>query len=187
MIFNVWSVLQWYLRPFIKWFLRKTTKLCELQRICYGEKSGASRTYGVEKSLMLSRTQCVKEVVSYLDTVVTQKRFVPEHFRDILDPSVSLIMRAKNINPKLHGSFAVSFKTCLEQIWSYKSLVNDIEDLRCCQFDSNNPQHEEKLLKLWDLLVPNDKLEARVTKQWQYIGFQVSLIFIICWKCNKFA
>ncbi|KAL4707929.1 hypothetical protein ACJJTC_013720 [Scirpophaga incertulas] len=171
-ILKIWSVLQWYLRPFIKWFLRKTTRLCELQRICYGEQAGAPRTCSVEKSLMLSRTQCVKEIVTYLDNVVNERRFVSEYFTDILDPSISIIMRAKKINPKLHESFSVSFRKCLESIWSYKSLIIAIEELRCCQFDSNNSEHEKKLLRLWDLLVPDDKLEARVTKKWQHIGFQ---------------
>lgn len=171
-VFNLWSVLQWYLRPFLKWFLRKTTRLCELQRICYGNRVGAERTCNVEKSLMLSRTRDVKEVLSYLEETVLQRRFIPINFREILDPSIAIIIRVKKINPKLHGSFTASFRRCLEQIWSYRSLLNDVEDLRRTQFDSNNPKHEEKLLKLWSLLVPDSVLDGRVTKQWQHIGFQ---------------
>lgn len=174
-VFNIWSVLQWYLRPFLKWFLRKTTRLCELQRICYGDKPGAARTCNVEKSLMLSRTRNVQEVVSYLDSEVYDRRFIPLNFREILNPSVSIILRAKKINPRLHAAFIVSFRKCLEEIWSYRSLLNEVEDLRKTQYDSNNLDHEEKLLKLWSLLVPNEELENRVTKQWQYIGFQVNL------------
>ncbi|PZC86730.1 hypothetical protein B5X24_HaOG206292 [Helicoverpa armigera] len=171
-MFHLWSVLQWYLRPFIKWFLRKTTKLCELQRICYGDKPGAERTRNVEKSLMLSRTRDVQEVVTFLDAVVRERRFVARNFREILDPSINIIVRVKKINPKLHGPFVVSFRRCLEQIWSYKCLVDDVERLRQTQYDSNNDEHENKLLKLWSLLVPHVTLDARVTKQWQYIGFQ---------------
>ncbi|XP_075971671.1 ELMO domain-containing protein 2 [Anticarsia gemmatalis] len=167
-----WSILQWYLRPFIKWFLRKTTRLCELQRICYGDRVGAERTCNVEKSLALSRTRDVKEVVAYLDDIVLRKQFVPRNFREIIDPSIAIIVRVKKVNPKLHAPFIVSFRRSLEQIWSYKSLVNEVEELRRSQFDSNNDEHEEKLLKLWALLVPDTPLEARVTKQWQHIGFQ---------------
>ncbi|XP_061711241.1 ELMO domain-containing protein 2 [Cydia pomonella] len=170
--FNVWSVLQWYLRPFIKWFLRKTTRLCELQRICYGDKPGAERSCNVERSLMLSRTEDVKQVVSYLDTVVYERRFVPSNFPEILNPSVAIILRAKKINPKLHDLFIVSFRRCLEQIWSYRMLVQEVEEMRKMPYDYKIPDHEEKLLKLWSLLVPNEDLESRVTKQWQYIGFQ---------------
>lgn len=171
--FDIWSVLQWYLRPFIKWFLRKTTRLCELQRICYGDEAGAKRTCNVEKTLMLSRTRDVKEVVSYLDGVVAERRFVPANFREIFTPSIGIILRVKKIKPQIHGSFVISFRRCLEQIWSYRLLMNDIEKLRETQFDSANPEHEEKLLKLWSLLVPNENLKMRITKQWQYIGFQV--------------
>ena len=34
-------------RPVIKGFLRVTTRLCELQRVCYGERAGAPRTMAV--------------------------------------------------------------------------------------------------------------------------------------------
>ena len=44
--------LYWYFRPAIKWFLRQTTRLCELQRICYGEAPGAQRTCAVGKNLL---------------------------------------------------------------------------------------------------------------------------------------
>lgn len=175
MVFDLWSVLQWYLRPLIKWFLRKTTRLCELQRICYGDKPGAARTCNIEKSLMLSRTRDVHEVVSFLDTLVYERRFTPLNFREIVTPSVAIILRAKKINPKFHGAFIVSFRKCIEQIWSYRNLIDEVEDLRKIQFDSYNVDHEDKLLRLWSLLVPNEELENRVTKQWQYIGFQVRI------------
>ena len=41
------GLVTWYLRPLIKWFLRQTTRLCELQRVCYGEPSGAHRTLAI--------------------------------------------------------------------------------------------------------------------------------------------
>lgn len=172
-VFNLWSALQWYLRPFIKWFLRKTTRLCELQRICYGDKAGASRTCNVEQSLMLSRTTDIKQVVSYLDTAVSERIYTPDSFRETINASVSIIVRTKQVNPKLHGSFVVSLRRCIEQIWSYRSLLNEVEDLRQIQFDSNDQEHEAKLLRLWSTLVPNEPLENRITKQWQDIGFQV--------------
>ncbi|CAK1546061.1 unnamed protein product [Leptosia nina] len=170
--FNIWSVLHWYVRPFVKWFLRKTTRLCELQRICYGDKAGAQRTCNVEKSLILSRTKDVKEVIAFLDAVVVERRFIPENFDDILYPSISIIMRTKKIDNKLHPTFAPSFRQCLQQIWSYKQLIDEVEDLRCTQYDYQNSTHEEKLLKLWNLLQPHEPLEERISKQWQDIGFQ---------------
>jgi ELMO domain-containing protein len=62
-------LLVWYLRPVIKWFLRKSTKLCELQRICYGDKQGADRTLNVEASLRQSRRPEIKALIEMLNKV----------------------------------------------------------------------------------------------------------------------
>lgn len=175
--FHLWTVLHWYLRPFIKWFLRKTTCLCELQRICYGDKIGAARTCNVEKSLLLSRTRDIKEVMAFLDAVVMERRFTPINFDDILTPAVSIVVRVKKINTKLHPTFSSSFRYCLQQIWCYRQLLDEVEELRQTPYDSNNIEHENKLIRLWSLLQPHEKLEDRVTKQWQDIGFQVILRF----------
>ncbi|XP_041971007.1 ELMO domain-containing protein 2 [Aricia agestis] len=171
-VINLFSILQWYLRPFIKWFLRKTTKLCELQRICYGDRVGAERTCNVENSLMLSRTRDIREVVSYLDSVVAEGNFIPTNFCSILDPAIGIVVRVKKINLKLHGPFVPSFRRCLEQIWSYRQLIDEVEAVRQIEFDSNNAEHEHKLLTLWNLLMPGTPLESRVSKDWQIIGFQ---------------
>lgn len=170
---NLWSVIHWYVRPIVKWILRKTTRLCELQRICYGDRAGAQRTCNVENSLMLSRTRDVREVTAFLDAVVLERRFVPQNFDDVLYPSINIILRTKQVNTKLHPKFVPAFKLCLQQIWSYRQLQDEIEELRCTPYDSKNIYHEIKLLKLWSLLQPNEKLKDRITKQWQDIGFQV--------------
>lgn len=47
-----------------------------------------------------------------------------------------------------------------------------IENLRITQYDSDDLLHEKKLLDLWNLLMPDNQLENRITKQWQTIGFQ---------------
>lgn len=39
--------VSFYFRPLIKGFLRLTTRLCELQRICYGEATGGPRSIAV--------------------------------------------------------------------------------------------------------------------------------------------
>lgn len=62
------SMLFWYFRPVIKGFLRLTTRLCELQRICYGEPRGAARSLGVEKCLSQSRSAEIRQVGEDLDS-----------------------------------------------------------------------------------------------------------------------
>lgn len=47
-----------------------------------------------------------------------------------------------------------------------------MENLRKTAYDADDLTHEQKLYDLWDNLMPHEKLESRVTKQWQDIGFQ---------------
>ena len=62
------NLVSWYLRPLIKWFLRQTTRLCELQRVCYGETSGAPRTLAIgellssEDNIRNFKLLCVKSL-----------------------------------------------------------------------------------------------------------------------------
>jgi len=165
------NLICWYLRPLVKWFLRQTTRLCELQRICYGESSGAPRTIGVENSLLMSRVPEIQKLLKSMDTKV-KKNLSLEDVKSVLDSSCSQIMKIKEIKPDLHRQFVQSMTVCLRQIWGYKQLVLNIENLRAEAFDDGNLQHEMQLLELWTLLQPDRPLLTRVTKQWQDIGFQ---------------
>ncbi|KAG8033971.1 hypothetical protein G9C98_008452 [Cotesia typhae] len=168
----VWSLVCWYLRPIIKWFLRQTTSMCELQRICYGEPSGAKRTLGVESSLYQSRNPEIKALVLGLDELTERRGFNAKTERKVLEDTIRTVLLAKKINPVAHPDFAKSFGKCVELIWGYRQLIFEIEELRKTGYDSSNLEHEMVLLKLWNLLNPYEPLEARVTKQWQDIGFQ---------------
>lgn len=169
---SIFSLIYAYARPFIKWFLRQFTRLCELQRICYGFEKGAPRKKGVELSLALSRQASIKTMIKNLDDSVKQK--VPAHaFHDQLIPyAISIILATKQIKPKVHPDFPPALATCIETIWSYRRLCADIEALRQTAFDCENVEHETKLLKLWNLLMPTQPLNGRITMQWQDIGFQ---------------
>lgn len=172
-MFDVFSLLYFYTRPLIKWFLRKFTCLCELQRICYGNEFGASRHKGVEQSLQLSRVPDIKKLLLLLDSCVSTE-FSAEQFREELVPyAVRTVLRVKKIKPNIHPDFAPIFHTSVEAIWGFKRLYAIVEEVRTTAYDCNNREHEEKLLRLWELLMPEEKLESRVTKQWQDIGFQV--------------
>lgn len=179
-----------YLRPLLKWFLHRFTGLCELQRLCYGTAEGARRTHSVERSLRLSRHMKIRQMVIYLDGRVLQpvssssaatlldqhqqqsdaKAFVDQ----CVVPGVHAVLRAKRIDTRVHPDLGRMLRGCIESAWGYRRLFNAVEALRCTQFDSSCVEHEEKLLRLWQLLNPDVELEARVTKQWQDIGFQVN-------------
>ena len=93
------SFLYRYTRPLIKWFLRKTTKLCELQRICYGEVSGAPRSLAVEKCLAQSRNPDIRE----LPLLYELKN--PASPRSALQQAIDTVIRAKKINPEVQNNY----------------------------------------------------------------------------------
>lgn len=171
---STWNYIYYWLRPLIKWFLHRTTQLCELQRICYGLKSGCERIRGVEHSLSLSKCKNIRLLMMRLDEISSEKQFLSNKQQNLVEEAVMIVMLSKRINPKVHKPFMKSFGKCVEQIWGYKQLYHEIESLRITQYDSDNDIHENKLYQLWTLLMPDVNLETRITKQWQDIGFQAS-------------
>lgn len=173
-MFDILSLFYYYARPLIKWFLRKFTRLCELQRICYGSEFGASRYKGVERSLQLSRVPDILTMVTILDSQIRPDFSVEEFNKEAVPHAVQTVLRVKQIKPKIHPDFSKIFSSCVQAIWGYRRLYQHVELVRSTAYDCNNSAHERKLLKLWELLMPNQPLESRITKQWQDIGFQVN-------------
>lgn len=168
----IFTYLYWYFRPLLKWFLRRTTRLCELQRICYGDPAGAPRSLGVEFSLNHSKSVHIKELINKLNEAADNLQLVGTPKRELITQGVVVVLKVKKIKPQVHSQFVHSFGLCLEQIWGYRQLFVEVEELRTTSYDSDEIEHEVKLLELWLRLMPDDPLEARVTKQWQEIGFQ---------------
>lgn len=69
------------MRPVLKGFLRRTTGLCELQRICYSTPDpSAERSLAIESSLLLSRSSVLKRICQSLilnATLTGVDRFKP--------------------------------------------------------------------------------------------------------------
>ncbi|XP_052866186.1 ELMO domain-containing protein 2 [Anopheles cruzii] len=173
MIFRVFSFFYFLSRPLLKWFLHRFTNLCELQRICYGCPPGATRTKRVQMSLELSKKLSIKKMLHELDDLVATDEDDETLRRHVQRRSVSCVLQAKKINPKVHVDFARSFDACTQKIWGYKRLYFTVERLRATQYDSEEPEHEVKLLALWKLLVGDEmELTGRISDQWQHIGFQ---------------
>lgn len=169
---SIFSLIYAYARPFIKWFLRRFTRLCELQRICYGFESGAPRKKGIEQCLTLSRQASIKTLIEKLNDSINNN-VSPHEFHEQLIPfAISIILTTKQIKPKVHPDLSPALATCIETIWSYRRLCADIEAIRQIAYDCENVEHETKLLKLWKLLMPTQPLKKRITIQWQDIGFQ---------------
>ncbi|KAM9818593.1 ELMO domain-containing protein 2 [Syngnathus typhle] len=155
----IWQYLySTYLRYWLKWLIRQATGTCELQRICSGYGPGAARTLNTEYSLKSSKSKLLRSAVESSE----------EHF----GKHVEQIMMEKKIKTQINPLFKESLHTSLLQITGYKRLYGTVEEVRKEVFSPENPQHEDMLIKLWELLMPSVALESRVTKQWGDIGFQ---------------
>ncbi|XP_078494744.1 ELMO domain-containing protein 2 [Ciona intestinalis] len=145
------------LRCFIKWILRLVTGTCELQRITQKYNSGVC-TVKIEESLQRSKFSEIRQMIE----------IEPED----IDAAIQQIISIKNISFDANSRFISCMKICLEQIHGYESLFCTIEQLRVETYDSCNGDHEALLLKLWNLLQPENALKERVSRQWGEIGFQ---------------
>ncbi|XP_006011129.1 ELMO domain-containing protein 2 [Latimeria chalumnae] len=159
MFLYIWQYLfDSFFRHCIKWLLRQVTGKCELQRICDSTKKGAQRTMKIEYSLEFSKSEVLREAVNASESE--------------LERCVADVIKDKKINIQKDTQFKSSLHLCLLQISGYKKLYLEVEDLRKQPYDSENKQHENMLLKLWNLLMPEEKLNSRISKQWADIGFQ---------------
>uniref|UniRef100_T1GYQ5 Uncharacterized protein n=1 Tax=Megaselia scalaris TaxID=36166 RepID=T1GYQ5_MEGSC len=156
---NILPSIFTFIRPFLKWFLHRFTRLCELQRICYGCTKGASRNKHLEKSLALSKTPSIKNMIREFDEYV--EHCSDEEFGLLPARGIAAIMYAKKIKPKIHPDFPKLLGKSIEQIWGYRRLMHVVERLREEQYDAEDQRHEEKLLELWKLLMPEVPLESR--------------------------
>ncbi|NXA11210.1 ELMD2 protein, partial [Sapayoa aenigma] len=144
---RVWGLLySSYFRFWVKWILRLLTGKCELQRVLGGAEAGARRTLGILRNAV------------YVEEAE-------------VDKCVREVMREKSIEQKDTG-FQTNLRVSLLQISGYKKLYLDVENLRKVPYDSENEEHEEQLIELWNLLMPHENLKARISKQWCDIGFQ---------------
>lgn len=169
---DIYPLIYAYVRPLIKWFLRRFTRLCELQRICYGYEKGAHRKKAIEQSLDLSRTSRIRLLLVALNGSIARRMTSDEFHDEMIPQAVATVLITKKIKPKIHPDFGKLLGPCIESIWSYRRLCVEVNDMRQIAYDNLNEQHEEKLLKLWSLLMPMQTLDGRKSKQWQDIGFQ---------------
>lgn len=168
------SIILFYLRPIFKYFLRKTTGLCELQRSIYATSPGAQRTLQVEQSFNGSRSLVLKKIHDKLGGLAKEGRFTANNGHEVtslVEFACEAVCIEKKIKAGLHPDFLCGLRVSLLQMFGYQQLLTEVELLRRQQFDSSNNEHEKVLRALWWAL-KDEPLAARKTKQWTEIGFQ---------------
>ena len=196
-----------WIRPAIKGFLRITTGLCELQRICYSTHGASSdRCIEIEKSLLLSRSSVIHRVRDRLifqadvkkdpSSQSNQYRYQklsksddsgiastsldsnqpvtsPEEEAQLINYAVEAICLDKKIKTNIHKEFVFSLRTSLTQLYYYKKVIEEAEDLRKTSFDRNNKEHCQLLVGLWNNLKEGEGIKTiSECSKWSDIGFQ---------------
>ncbi|NXA47183.1 ELMD2 protein, partial [Nothocercus julius] len=163
MLASLWGFLySRCLRFWLKWLVRLLTGKCELQRVVEAGGRGAPTALRLDLCVLTwSLTMFTLQVLR--NAVHVDEADVEKCVRDI--------MKEKKIEQRNTG-FKTNLHVCLLQISGYKKLYLNVESLRKVPYDSDNKEHEEQLIELWNLLMPHESLKARISKQWCDIGFQ---------------
>eukprot|EP00731_Ephydatia_muelleri_P017993 Em0011g33a len=136
-----------------KWLVHAFTGTCELYRIAYSKLSLEKRTLQIEQSLRQSKYKELNDIYNGAYD---------------LEQSLAIVKRVK----KLPDDCDERILPSLSRIVSLAALKKELEAMRSEAYSEDNTEHKSTLLQLWDLLMPSAPLEARITKEWQQIGFQ---------------
>jgi hypothetical protein len=149
----------------------QTGKLVELQKNCCNERLGAPRTCSVETTLSRIRSESVQQAYNNLEDVASCKVYDDDQVEVAISNLVKTVLEAQTTDTQLHIEFVQSLHDCSKQIWGYRRLQYDLEELRATRYDDS--MHSGKLESLWISLVDDEsKPYIRISKQWGGIGFQ---------------
>lgn len=172
-MFKLWqtikSMIYVLIRCLIKSFLRKTTKLCELQRICYANNFGSNRSKSVEYSITNSRSKVLRKIDTELTRLASTQLLTNKWI--LFEKAIEATVVEKRINTKIHIDFIPSYRICLVHIYGYKQLVQQIQSMRAVSYDTKDRSHQKMLESLWTQLM-DQPLNGLISKQWSDIGFQ---------------
>ncbi|CAO3632794.1 unnamed protein product [Cunninghamella blakesleeana] len=109
--------------------------------------------------------------ILYSNQLTVERRKLEENDCIINEVTKDILIK-KRFPGTIKSPEAQVLKACLQKIVATNQLTRDINEHAQTKYDCTNNIHEQKLLRLWSNLMPNIKLESRLTKQWAEIGFQ---------------
>jgi len=90
----------------------------------------------------------------------------PEHMFDLIVASKKIPKHSRHFD-----TFRGVLLASLNQMRDVSRLVAQLDEARQ-PYESKNPEHEQLLMRLWNLLRPNVRLSQRISNEWGEIGFQ---------------
>jgi len=147
----------------IKFVLGKLSNSSELLRLCQNEKLRETKiTYRIDQTLF------------YSNKLKTERIKLLNGTKEQLDEAFEQILRKKKfyLNNTEKREEAKTLMKCILRLKETYELQDILTKRANVAYDSNNKEHEEKLMELWKLLKDDEELTARKSEQWQTIGFQ---------------
>ncbi|TPX68507.1 hypothetical protein SpCBS45565_g03074 [Spizellomyces sp. 'palustris'] len=161
------------------------------------EKSGRKVTFVNSKSLSAyvgpAAVYRIDRALLYSTTLTEVRRRLESPYSTLEEPFAIILVKKGfpgNGNPKtqpasvdppsMHhyhhvlvqtGSRGIVLKRHRRGSWELKSPIQ-LNARAATKYDPTNRSHERKLLELWELMMPGEKLASRFSDQWQKIGFQ---------------
>lgn len=179
----------------LKYVIHATTQTSELYRLCNSTIVNSQlETNTVESSTIMNAETSTVEVeektkdymviehvtkdivyridrsIQYSTQLEEEKQQLKQLECEIDDISRSIITKKQFPTVNIYASQVLSWS--LNRIFEANQVLNHIEQNIATKYDITNPEHEEKLVKLWQHLKPEEKLESRKSKQWVDLGFQ---------------
>jgi hypothetical protein len=102
------------------------------------------------------------------------KRFNATKIKQVTNNEKHISENTDRIHPRSRLHHYVAF--CTGYINAEFVKVNYVKDLFAraqTQFSHDNPEHEALLIRLWNLVYPNEICQGTVHSQWTKLGFQV--------------
>ncbi|KND03669.1 uncharacterized protein SPPG_01140 [Spizellomyces punctatus DAOM BR117] len=141
------------------------------------EKSGRKVKFVNSKSLSAyvgpAAVYRIDRALLYSTTLTEVRRQLESPYSTLEEPFAIILVKKGfpgNGNPKTPQ--ALILRQCITIIMSSYKLVHELNARAATKYDPTNRSHERKLLELWDLMMPDEKLTSRFSDQWQKIGFQ---------------
>jgi len=147
----------------IKYVLGKLSNSSELLRICQNEKLRETKmTYRID------------QILFYSNKLRTERMKLLNGTREQLEEAYEQILRKKKFydNNTEKTTEAKVLLKCILRLKETYELQDILTKKANIAYDSNNQEHEDKLMELWTLLKGDEKLNSRKSEQWQTIGFQ---------------
>ncbi|KAF7727272.1 ELMO domain-containing protein 2 [Apophysomyces ossiformis] len=165
-----------------------TSGTTEIYRVCQAAAKNLGQSYSdkeEDRPLLENWAENISEDVVYrIDRSILYSKHLTLERRELessncrIDDLIQAIITKKRFrcgsNRKNQNTSIAAkvLRVCLVRIAETYRLACEINERAHTKYDSTNPLHEQKLLKLWKALMPDTELRARLTEQWTEIGFQ---------------